>query len=398
MGGASLILALITAAHAACDDPKVAVDDALQATFLGDFDGAHKALGRAEEAFGCGTLADTTTLADFWLVEGSLLHYQGDVAGSKESYASAARIAPERWNPDLGEALYKVYQEASSNELGQGSIDLKPKLEHYIGALDGTEVSFPVEVPEGLHLLQVGKNSEEVMFGKIVWVSPGDTSVVPTGIKEEAPKVTPPPVEEPEPPVVSVAPTTEPQDESQPVEAPISAPSEATVTPPAVVETEQLGILAYVATGGELILGSEATIETPFQVLTEPDLKLAVPVHIGLELQPTSFWLRAEFGMAPMATGHYLYYTLGATNEEEYRSVKSAITGVALIGGMLGNFQLGGGVAVFWPARLGLRGSASMQFGDLPVHLELRPGLNLTTDTSLEFTGAAFLSYRPRIQ
>ena len=164
MGVATLILALIGVAHGACEDPQAAVDEAKQATLELDIDRANTALAKAEESFSCGKVVDQKTLADLWLIEGTLAIFSQDPEAAKDSFAAAARTVPNHWIPELGDEYFKAYQESISLDESTGVVELNPKLDQYIGAVDGVVTEFPAELGGGFHLVQVGLSPDDIKF------------------------------------------------------------------------------------------------------------------------------------------------------------------------------------------------------------------------------------------
>jgi hypothetical protein len=395
-------------AHADCDDPREAINEAQQATFEARLDEAHEALGRAEVAFGCGSIADPNTIADLWLIEGALLAFSGDNEGAKDSFGAAARTVPDRWIPDLGDALFKLYQEAAAKEHGSGTVAVKPTLDRYVGAVDGVQVEFPAAVTDGLHLVQVGQDPENMLFAKIIWLSSEQNVVVNTRLKE---------VIEEEPPAVVAAPEQEPKPEPAQA-APVAtapAPEETEIPAPTVAEETEpgLGVFAYVGTGGELIVGAFTDVSkwennSVVGSWVEPSVKFLVPLSLGVELRPGALWLRWQLGISPVVGGKYVFGS--RTNEtagtgelidgeglEEPNSSSFALTGLGLVGGVIDKTQIGAGMILHWPARVGLRGSVGWQIAEAPLYLEFRPGLNITTIGEAEFSSSVILAFKPRL-
>jgi len=190
-------------AHAGCDDIAPMVEQAETAIFQVRFDAAEVLIASAEAAMSCGDLANPDLLARLWLAEGAMYAFVGDDVGSFHAYQAAIRVAPRLWVQDYGARLRDRYDEAFNTQVGRGLISFDPPLGFYEAAVDGRLVpEQPVEVAEGLHLVQIRPPGGQVVFGRVVCVDHDATARIRTGIVEVEPVA--PPVE------AVVEPVTEP--------------------------------------------------------------------------------------------------------------------------------------------------------------------------------------------
>ena len=180
--GIWLLTALASMARAACEDPGVLVVDLEKAVLEARMEDAADLLKRMEVAFSCGPVAPPGVLGRMWLAEGVMLSLQGD--DEMDSFAAAARVAPNSWREEYGVRFAERYQEAGRREESYGNIGLEPPLVTYVGAVDGQVVDFPVRALGGLHLLQVGPAAGPMAFSKVFLLSENENLQLRTGLTE----------------------------------------------------------------------------------------------------------------------------------------------------------------------------------------------------------------------
>ena len=330
-------------------DPSAQVRSALAQLLSGALDQARVGLQEAERAFGCGASADPASLARYWLVEGALLSKSGDESAAKDSFSAARRVAPDLWLPDLGPSARLLWESALAPD-GAGELSLEPPPGVRPVWVDGALVSGSA-VPAGLHLVQIGGGgpSPSVEFAAIVWVDAGITALVRSGLPELAPP-------DPEPDLV-VPPS--------PVPVPVPGPDRSSVR-------ASLHALVGVsgAAGEALQSGSH----------TEPRAKVAAPLELGVGLRAAPMFFRLQLGGAWLLSGRYLAQT------DSGPLVLPVRADLALgAGATVGKLDLGLCGGVQWPSRLAGRLLLGISAG--PARAELRPGLNLPTQRSVEPAG-----------
>lgn len=172
-------------AFAQCEDPAVVVTEAEAAVIEVRLDEAESALDRVEAALGCSPIASSELLGRMWLAEGVMLSIAGDAA-AEDSFAAAHRVAPGFWNEDYGPKLHERYQAAQLSHIpGQGEIHLEAPIKGHIIGIDGRMASLPMSLASGLHVVQVGRSAQEILFAKMVFVPDGVDVQITTGLVEE---------------------------------------------------------------------------------------------------------------------------------------------------------------------------------------------------------------------
>ncbi|MCB9677533.1 MAG: hypothetical protein H6737_20660 [Alphaproteobacteria bacterium] len=167
---------------------------------------AEKRLKAAEEALlACEERFDPEVLAELWLLEGVLRTVQEDAEAATDAFAAAHRASPGRWDDAYGPAMRAQYDAARQESTQAGRVELVPALGSNQAWLDGAAVAEnPVEMPSGLHALQVADASGAVQWSQILWVPPNERmridTEVPTGTAAPAPAPEPVVGPEPEPP------------------------------------------------------------------------------------------------------------------------------------------------------------------------------------------------------
>lgn len=366
MGNALLILVGAASAQEECPDRLERLDllDAAErATVEADLPTADEKLRALEAAFSCGPLAEPELLGRMWLVEGAWLELQGDAEAAGDSWRAAQRIAPGRWAEDFGTKLRGAYE--SANRVAQGGtsvISLDPPLFRWIGAVDGVVVEeFPVTVPPGLHLVQVGPDVDHVQFARILLAFPDTPSVVVTGLVE---------------PTSDGAPAPEPVAEVVPAE-----PAKPPRNPGRVALHTAVGADAVVGRAGENAAGSE------------PAFKLLAPVETGLVVRPTAkTWVRAAVSAAPFVNGAFVYDDkFGAT------TTPTALGFAATGGFAAAQGDMGLLLGYQWPGRVAVRGVLAGALGRSPLRVEGRVGLNAATEGPPEPAFGVVLAFAPRV-
>lgn len=168
---------------APCDVPEVLLDQAETAIIEGRLDEAEVLTEKTGVSFRCGTVATPRVLGRLWLAEGALFTLQMDAEGD-DAFAAAARVAPGFWNDAYGARLRDAYDRVSAIPAPPAIIDLDPPVSTYVGLLDGTVTTFPVEAPSGLHLVQVGPSADRAVFSIMMYLPAGNDVVLRTGIDE----------------------------------------------------------------------------------------------------------------------------------------------------------------------------------------------------------------------
>ncbi len=361
-----VLLALAGLALADPCDPGVQAEAAQQAFLELDVPRVEEALRAAEEAMACGGAVEPDVLARLWLIEGSILLFEGDSQSSAEAFSAAARVAPDQWIPDLGAKVRAVYEEAAANPPSTtGEIILEPDTGH-IAVLDGAVVAFPATVPTGLHVVQVG-NGSHMEFAQIISVARGvnrvftDLDPIDSKPEDPEPEEIPPEQIPPEPPPV------EPKTlfSGMPLELQFS-------------------------TGSALALGQTRSGTTPEDDdLNEPAAKVLVPVEVGVSASVRGAWFRGAGVVAPVVSGPLLYTVPGGVH-----GARLGFGGHVAGGLVSGPTYLGALAGVTLPSRIALQGLAGLHLADLPLCLEIRVGTNLLSGAGPELSTGLNIAYK----
>ena len=181
---------LIAAAWGApCADPAALVADAEQAVLEARWDDAWDLVDAVEDAFGCSPAASPELLARMWQAEGVLHASTGEANAADDAFAAASRVDPDQWNPDYGPAMKALFDATAGRSPVPVVVELRPPLERFVGLVDGVVTTAPFSVPAGLHLIQVGPQDEPMRFAKVVFLPPGEHSVIDHGVDETVPAV-----------------------------------------------------------------------------------------------------------------------------------------------------------------------------------------------------------------
>ncbi len=352
-----LLLSLVPHAYASCADRDAVIEEAEAKVLEFDLQAAEAALREAEGLITCGAAMDRTMLARFWLAEAVLLHNLGEDRDATLSFAAASRVANEYWNPAYGPEMRRLFEKAVRAEDGSGEIQVDPPPDNYIIVIDGVPAVSPLQVSTGLHLVQAGQAFSDLTFAKIVLVTKNDTAVVPTGIA----------------PVV-VAPTELPPPEPTPPKEPGN------------------GLRVHVALGPSLAVGRSLGDKEAFGIF-EPGGKFSLPIEAGMGVELGNLWARGALAMAPMLGGQWLW----ADSDGDAHSSALAWGGHVAGGLDVQDVEVGLLLGGLFPGRLSAHGVGSVGFGELPIRLEGRLGLNVGTGGRVEGAGSAFVVFAPTL-
>jgi hypothetical protein len=178
-----ILVSLAGLAHATCVDVPLELGTAERAIVDARLDDAGRSLERivgavgAPPASGDGvcTRLDPETVARFWIAEGAAASLGGSADAATRAFRAASRVDPDQWTTAFGPALRAEWEAAARLAGESGTIALEPQPADRSTWLDGSEVAFPTETADGLHLLQVG---DDAVWGAIVLVPPGETFIV----------------------------------------------------------------------------------------------------------------------------------------------------------------------------------------------------------------------------
>ncbi|MEQ1504878.1 MAG: hypothetical protein ABMB14_21770 [Myxococcota bacterium] len=208
-------------ARAACDDPEPIVVALEAAATEGRTAEGEAKKAEVLAALACGRPVDPTLLARIWLADAVVLATQGDRAGSDDALAAAAHVAPQVWNDVYGSDFERRHLAATAVDPGTGRIVLAPQVAGglpagaaVVAAIDGhLTAGSAVDVPAGLHVVQLGFAADDLRFAQEIYVVPGQDLVVraelpPFPVAPVAPApapVGPVPVVRKHPPVFAIA-------------------------------------------------------------------------------------------------------------------------------------------------------------------------------------------------
>ncbi len=343
-----MIVALAKAAEPNCD-PTVSVNQALDSFGQIDLEAAKAALVEAEVAAGCSGVVSPETLGQWWLIDGAIADTEGDTAGAVASWKAAGRVAPELWIADFGEVLkarWVAANDAPGSEVGR--VNVEPTLpEGYSAWIDGVEVSLPIEVPVGLHLVQIGRTEGAMSLARMVVVSPQAEFTLGHQLRA--------------------------------IEAPPRA----------------IAVQLHVGLGTEFSFGKEVQVGE----LIEPGTKAIGDLTVGARLGWKSLWLRVVAGMS-VFPGKWIVGTgLDEQTQSPTGATQSAVGGSGSlgIGAHLGLLEIGIEGGIFWPRRIPLGGVASVQLGKTPLRAEVRGGTFLVAESKLQAADPLPVSLEPYV-
>jgi hypothetical protein len=272
-----------------------------------------------------------------------------------DAFHAAARVAPDLWIPSFGHKLRVSYSLAAEEAMPQGTIATTGAPEGAFRAVDGAEAMDPLTLEGGLHLVQVGRSAQEILWAKVVFV-PGSQRVtlgVPPFEMNE-------PVAQPRPDAGTLVDTN--------------------VTPTVAPNRAASGVFAHAALGAGTALGNGLTLTSAEgDALTEPAVKLMVPVEGGLTLRLDTVWVRGALGAAPVLGGQLVF-----GGGEGAAAWPMSLYGHGTVGVSIDTLDFGVAGGVSLPGRLEARGVASTALGDTPLRGELRMGINIPTERRTE--------------
>lgn len=184
----------------------------------------------------------------------------------------------------------------------------------------------------------------------------------------------PPPAPEPMP--------VPPEPEVEPTPAPPVA------SPPKAEPSSAIALRVHVGAGVSLAIG-EAVVTT---LGTEPALKVVVPVEAGARLDVGPGWLRLAGEFTPLVNGPYVYDDAGTV-----RATSLGGGGHVAGGGHIGVGSVGALVGLRDPGRLVVQAVGGAELHRSGVGLELRAGLQLTTELGVEPAFGLLLVVDPKV-
>lgn len=342
MAGPLLIGLLVGQAQAGCEDLAQQVQWAEEEVLEVNPDAARSALELAEEALGCGSRQPPAQLARLFLVDGATSALQGDGPAAADAFAAAARTDAATWIDALGPKMRAQYDTAAAAPTEVGEVDVEAPGWDLL--LNGKPAPFPTEVTAGLHIVQVA-DGDELVFGRVVWVVPGEVQLLTPDLPERAAK--------PEPVVAVVEPESEPKERGVALSAGIGA----------------------LAAFGQPLDG----VQADGTEVSEPGVKLTLPIELGVVVRSGGAWVRPVVGLAPLVGGRFLFATDEGAGASGFALLADLSAGVGL-----GSLDVGGAVGIAYPGRIGLRGLAGIGLGDTPLFGELRAGVNVGTGGRVE--------------
>ena len=361
----TLWLLLSLSALAADCNPAKALEDAEQLVLEARLDVARQTLAEIEESYSCGALTAPDDLARAWLIEGALETIAGNTSDAEDVFRAARYVAPAVWLPSLGEKLKILYDNVATESMGLGEIAVSGAPEGAFGAVDGQESSFPAAIQSGLHLVQVGRSAEEIMWSQIVYVPPAqqiNLRIAPFGLQD--------------PPLEAVA-------------EPVTETNASVDIGPS--EQAPRGWFAHLAVGTEGAFGEEiSTTNTTGEILFEPASKWTVPFELGITNRFENGWFRAAIGGSPMLEGTLIFGTANGAI-----GWPAAVFGYGGFGASFDAIDLGviGGISI--PGRVNTRTVLSAPIGDAPLRAEFRAGLNFPSGRRTEPVVALLLQWEP---
>lgn len=342
---------MLAAAHAAPSTPctpDVAIQQALTAYLRGDLVAAEAELGAAREAWGCGDVADRQSLTHFWLVDGAVSFASGDLVSAADALGAARSIAPELWLADLPDELRELHR-TMADATGRGALLFEPSLGIREVWVDGASVVGPAAVPTGAHLVQIGDGAGHVAFADTVFVGENLTVRVVTQL---------PAIDAPAPEVPAVEPAPPDPPEPMPV-VPTPSPSPVTV---------------HVVAGADVTWGRALDVGG----VQEPGVRVGVPLELAVGWRVSGWWARLHLGAGWLANGPVLAATELGSFSTGWR-LDAHVSGARHLGPVHAGVMTG----IQWPGRVALRGLVGTTALN-PLFVELRGGLNLTTERPIE--------------
>ena len=336
-----------------CPDAAEAVEVAERLVLFADLERGKEALVLVEAAFACGPPADAATLARMWIVEGALLTDAGDPAGGSALYASARRTGPGVWIAAFGPEKQAQY-EAAALPRGAGTLTLDGTAgTRGTTWVDGGVVEVPSLISAGAHLVQYGADGH-VRFAQVVVVS--DAQVL---------HVLVPPDPHPAPPEPTAVAPAVPLARSPIALVPLSVPT---------------GTHPYVHLGVGTDLSFGGGVDRPMEFGTnEAGMTVRLPLELGGGAAGRHGWVRAAVSAAPVLSG-------AATSPFE---AGGHLAGGVCVGpvdiGLLGGYS--------WSEVLTTRVVLGVVLPGAPIELEVRAGLNVGADATLERAASVVIAF-----
>ncbi|MCB9686652.1 MAG: hypothetical protein H6735_16565 [Alphaproteobacteria bacterium] len=342
-----LVGAVATAAEC---DVNTEVVSAYGALLGGDTSQASDLLGRAEDHLACTSgLVDPQSLARFWLVEGALLLATGE-DDADPSFAAARRVADDLWLPNLGDAARQRWSSAT-DESGDGRIELDVAVTNGVVAVDGRAIDLAEPVVPGLHAVQVADARGTTLYGAIVYVGSGTVTTVTTNLPQDR-----------------FAPST-----------PTPTPAPAPVPAPRPPKEGGPRPMFAALTGASTSFGEALEATDGGQALTEPGVKLVVPLELSAGVRAGPGWVRLAAGGGWLVGGPWLSAKADGSLHTTPVRVDVGVAG----GFATGDLRVGAASGIAWPGRLSERVLAGYDLAG-PLTAELRAGINLATERPIE--------------
>lgn len=325
---------------------------ALEAIEEADKQASRERLDTLVRAYSCTDVATADEVAEMFLLEGALASYDKDAEVLAEAFQSAAAVSENFWVSSLGPVLQDRFVTARAALLDSGEIAFDPEPTGYVVFVDGRErTRFPVQVNEGLHLIQIGRSDREILFAHVVSLNARSQVVVNHDLSPAGTAVVP--IEEPRP----------------------DTPS-------------SLALHVGVGVGvgfGEALAGATAAGDKE-----EPASKIVVPLELGVMGTAQSFWWRGAASVAPVLGGSLLYASDGVGHGSK------VVGGGHVAGGLLlGRAHFGVLTGPSWPGRWQGRAVVGGQVVG-PLRLEGRLGVNAVTARAVEPALEVMIAVTPK--
>lgn len=331
-----------------CDEVQAAVVSANAALDGLDVDRAQALLSAVRERFTCAAVPSPAVLAQYWLAEGRLAALNGAEAIARLDLEAARRLDPSLAVTGQGEPVESLFA-SSVGASDVVRVDLATPLGRaWTVSLDGAPVTaWPVEVPRGLHLVQIGDGAERTLFAKVMRVEPGAVARVDHGL----PEAPPPPEPEPLRPEVS----------------------------------------AYAGLSADFALGRPQAMQVEGVEHTEPAAKLLTPLEVGVVAVLGGAWASLGAQAGPLVGGEFVFGGPRVPDAWPYA------WGVDVSAGkVLGDHQVGLLVGTRLPSRARLRAVGTFALGEqFALHAEA--GVNAPTGRPLEPAVSVGLRYRGQL-
>jgi len=166
------------AAAADCPQPDKRLFDAEQDVISFYLQDAANYATEAVASFGCSDKAQPPQVARLFLVHGMIRFLQDDMAGAERAFWSAKQLQPTTWQEDYGPKARALYESASlAGSASPASVSMKGFGAGDWLTVNGLEATPPLQLPPGMHLLQVG-SGDIARFARILDIQPGTDLIV----------------------------------------------------------------------------------------------------------------------------------------------------------------------------------------------------------------------------